>query len=81
MSSHDEESDLSSGISSESFARLLLALFLGSLILGSAFVSVEFTVAAIVIALLVVIAFQLWNLSRSVAELNRTLQSSEERGE
>ncbi|SDE93405.1 hypothetical protein [Halorientalis regularis] len=82
MSSHDEEANTSSGISSESFARLLLALLLGSFVIGTAVVApVEFTIAAIVVSLLVVIVFQLWNLSRSVAELNRTIESIEERSE
>ena len=82
MSSHDEGSNPSSGISSESFARPLLALLLGAFVVGTAVVApVEFTVAAIVVSLLVVIVVQLWSLSRSVAELNQTIESIEERSE
>ena len=82
MSSYDEESNPSSGISSESFARLLLALLLGSVVVGTAVVApIEYAVAAIVVSLLVVIVVQLWSLSRSVAELNQTIESIEERSE
>ena len=78
MSDNHRTVDSSDGISSRSIARLLLFIGFIPLTLIAAIVTpAEFVVTALILSLLLVIAYMLWSLTRSVKALNRRLERIE----
>ena len=80
MSRKGGSSDSSNGFSSQSVARLLLILILVSIIGISLVVpGIELIIEAGGIFLLLFIIYLLWDLTRSVTELNKRLKNVEEK--